>query len=121
MTFLGKKPITERISEMRAAGLSKEEIVRVLYLEKYPIYEITESLALSSNELSSLNERLRLYLLRCPVGHKFLDDPALHAPDAHYCVECKRWFNEWTLKDEIELEVRRLKEKELRRTETSTL
>ncbi|MBS7640109.1 hypothetical protein KEJ12_00450 [Candidatus Bathyarchaeota archaeon] len=118
---MGKKPITERISEMRAAGLSKEEIVRVLYLEKYPIYEITESLALSSNELSSLNERLRLYLLRCPVGHKFLDDPALHAPDAHYCVECKRWFNEWTLKDEIELEVRRLKEKELRRTKTSTL
>lgn len=112
MTFLGKKPVEERIKEMREAGLCKEEIVKILYLEKYPIFEITESLHLSSEELLAINERLRLHLLRCPVGHKFLEDPVLHAPDAHYCVECKRWFNESTLRDEIELEIMRLKEKE---------
>jgi len=110
--FLEKKPIAERIRNMRSSGLSKEEIVKTLYLEKYPIFEITEALNLSSQELFEINERLRLYLLRCPVGHKFFDDPALHAPDAHYCVECKRWFNESTLRDEINLEIRRLREKE---------
>lgn len=107
-----KKPIEERVKEMRESGLSREEIVKNLYLEKYPIFEITEFLHLSSNELLAINEQLRLYLLRCPAGHRFLEEPALHAPDAHYCVECKRWFNESTLKDEIELEIRRLKEKE---------
>ncbi|MEM1515474.1 MAG: hypothetical protein QXH24_05440 [Candidatus Bathyarchaeia archaeon] len=109
---MGKKSITERIKEMQATGLSREEIVKLLYLEKYPIFEITETLNLSSEELSEINKRLRLYLLRCPIGHKFVDDPALHASDAHYCIECKRWFNETTLRDEIELEIRRLKEKE---------
>ncbi|MEM2272884.1 MAG: hypothetical protein QXX56_01545 [Candidatus Bathyarchaeia archaeon] len=90
MTFLGEKPITERIKNMRIAGLSKEEIVKTLYLEKYPISNITEALGLSSQELFAINENLRLYLLRCPVGHGFLDDPVLHAPNAHYCIECKR-------------------------------
>lgn len=116
MTFLGKKPINERIKEMQEDGLTKDEMVKFLYLEKYPIFEITESLNISSEELSEINKRLRLYLLRCPAGHRFLDDPALHAPDAHYCVECKRWFNEPTLKDEIELEIRRLKERESQRS-----
>jgi len=112
VTFLEKKPITERIKEMQAAGFPKEEIIKVLYLEKYPIFEITETLLLSSEELLAINERLHLYLLRCPAGHRFFEDPVLHAPDAHYCVECKRWFNELTLKDEINLEIRRLKERE---------
>lgn len=106
-----KKPIIERIKSMQLIGLSREEIVKTLYLEKYPIFEITEALNLSSQELFEINERLHLYLLRCPVGHRFLDDPALHAPDAHYCTECKRWFNESTLRDEINLEIRRLREK----------
>ncbi|MEM1585895.1 MAG: hypothetical protein QXX99_01100 [Candidatus Bathyarchaeia archaeon] len=107
-----RKMIAERIKEMEAAGLPREEIVKSLYLEKYPIFEITETLGLSSGELLAINERLRLHLLRCPVGHKFLDDPVLHAPDAHYCIECKRWFNESTLRDEIDLEIIRLKERE---------
>lgn len=112
MRFLERKPISERIKEMRAAGLPSEDIVKTLYLERYPIFEMTEALGLSSNKLMEINERLRLHLLRCPVGHKFLDDPVLHAPNAHYCVECKRWFNESTLRDEIDLEIRRLREKE---------
>lgn len=110
--MLSRKPIRDRVREMRLNGLSREEIVKILYLEKYPIFEITEVLKISSSELKDLNNKLNLFLLRCPVGHKFLDDPALHANDAHYCVECKRWFDEKTLRDEIFLEIRRLEEKE---------
>lgn len=92
--------------------MSRREIVKILYLERYPIFEITETMKISSKELSEINESIRLYLLRCPAGHKFLEDSALHTSDAHYCIECKRWFNEATLRDEIELEIKRLKEKE---------
>jgi len=112
VTGLDKKPIRERLEDLRRSGLSREEIVKTLYLEKYPIFEITEALSISHEELRDISERLKLFLLRCPSGHRFLSDPALHAQDAHYCVECKRWFNELTLRDEIELEIKRLKEKE---------
>jgi len=109
-----RKPISDRIREMQLGGLSREEIIKNLYLEKYPIFEITETLNISSKELREIEDRLKLSLLRCPAGHRFLEDPALHANDAHYCIECKRWFNERTLKDEIYLEISRLEEKEKR-------
>lgn len=112
MIGLERKPIRDRLREMLESGLSREEIIKTLYLEKYPIFEVTEALGISHTELKDINETIKLFLLRCPSGHRFLNDPALHAQDAHYCVECKRWFNEATLKDEIELEIRRLKEKE---------
>ncbi|MEM1581820.1 MAG: hypothetical protein QXK89_04835 [Candidatus Bathyarchaeia archaeon] len=69
-------------------------------------------MSISSSELKEISETLKLFLLRCPAGHRFLDDPALHTEDAHYCIECKRWFNEATLRDEIDLEFKRLREKE---------
>ncbi len=107
-----RKPIAERLREMRDKGVSRSEALKILYLEKYPIFEITSHMGVTSSELQKLNEQIKLFLLRCPAGHRFLDDPALHADDAHYCVECKRWFNETTLRDEIELEIKRLREKE---------
>lgn len=113
MICLERKPLSERLREIQSSGLSKEEIFKTLYLERYPIFEITEALGVSSDELKEINDKLRLFLLRCPIGHRFIDDPALHTSDAHYCIECKRWFNESTLMDEINLEIRRLKEKEM--------
>ena len=107
-----KKPIEERLKELQSRNLSREEMLRILYLERYPMFEITKNLGIKSSELKEVSENLRLFLLRCPIGHKFRSDPALHAEDAHYCVECQRWFNDATLKDEIELEARRLREKE---------
>ncbi|GEM_PF-852520 len=109
---LERKPIAERLREMREEGISRSDMLKILYLEKYPIFEITSCMGITSSELQKLNEEMKLFLIRCPAGHRFLDDPALHAEDAHYCVECKRWFNEATLRDEIELEIRRLREKE---------
>ena len=106
------RPIGERLKELQAQPASREEKLRILYLEKCPIFEITQALEISSAELQELNNRLKLFLLRCPVGHELSKDPALHAIDAHYCTACQRWFNEATLKDEIELEIRRLKERE---------
>lgn len=107
-----KKSIEERVEEHQSRTLSRKEMLRILYLERYPIFEITEVLDMNSSELDELSRDLNLFLSRCPVGHKLLDDLALHCEDAHYCVECHRWFNEATLKDEIELEIRRLQEKE---------
>jgi hypothetical protein len=112
--FLERKPLFERLREIQESGLSREEIFKILYVEKYPIFEITEALGFSSDELKEVNDRLKIFLLRCPVGHKFIDDPALHTSNAHYCVECKRWFNESTLMDEINLEIKRLKEREMK-------
>lgn len=109
---MDKKSIIDRIREIQLSGFSREDLVKTLYLEKYPIFEITETLKISSSELRELAEKLKLFLLRCPVGHRLPEDPALHANDAHYCVECKRWFNEKTLKDEILLEIKRLEERE---------
>ncbi|MBS7654595.1 MAG: hypothetical protein QXU95_02345 [Candidatus Bathyarchaeia archaeon] len=105
-----RKPIAERLREMQDKGISRIDALKILYLEKYPIFEITSYIGITSSELQKLNEQIKLFLLRCPAGHRFLDDPALHAEDAHYCVECKRWFNETTLRDEIELEIKRLRE-----------
>ena len=85
-----ENPLPGKISNVRDNQKSRHKIVRA----------------------QEVSENLRLFLLRCPIGHKFRSDPALHAEDAHYCVECQRWFNEATLNDEIELEIRRLKEKE---------
>jgi len=107
-----KKPIQEREEELRSQDISKKEMLRILYLEKYPLFEITQILGINSSELQQLGRDLNLFLTRCPVGHKLINDPVLHAEDAHYCVACQRWFNDATLKDEIELEVKRLKEKE---------
>lgn len=107
-----KKPIQERMDELRSQNVSNKEGVRVLYLEKYPLFEITQVLGIDSSELQQLDRDLNLFLTRCPVGHKLVNDPVLHAEDAHYCVACQRWFNDATLKDEIELETKRLKEKE---------
>lgn len=107
-----KRPIEERLKELESQDLSREEVLTVLYLERYPMFEITKILGMESSELKEVSENLGLFLLRCPIGHKFRSDPALHGEDAHYCVECQRWFNEATLNDEIELEIRRLKEKE---------
>ncbi len=107
-----KKPIEERLEEIQFQNPSRKEIVSILYLEKYPIFEITKILSIDSSELRKIDDNLKLFLLRCPVGHRLYNDPALHAEDAHYCTKCQRWFNEATLKDEIELEIERLKEKE---------
>ena len=111
---LRAKPIEERLKTLRSRGFTREEILRILYLEKYPMFEITRALEMTPDELRRLSEKLKLPLLRCPAGHRFLDDPALHAADAHYCVVCKRWFNKATLTDEIELEIKRLEEKGLK-------
>jgi len=112
---LNRRPLLDRLREMQSRGLSREEMLKTLYLEKYPIFEITEALGITSSELKEINDRLKLFLLRCPAGHSFLNDPSLHANNAHYCVGCKRWFDESTLMDEINLEIRRLREKEARR------
>ncbi|MEM2961309.1 MAG: hypothetical protein QXU67_06855 [Candidatus Bathyarchaeia archaeon] len=109
---MNRKPVTDRLRELQIKVSSRSEILKILYLEKYPAFEITSAMNISSSELQTINEELKLFLLRCPVGHRFLNDPPLHAEDAHYCVECKRWFNEASLKDEIDLEIKRLKEKE---------
>jgi len=103
------KPVTERLKELQSQGFPRMQILSILYVEKYPIFEITDALTITSDELRELNEGLKLFHLRCPVGHRFPEDSCLHAKDAHYCVECKRWFDEATLKDEIELEIKRLK------------
>ncbi|MFQ6095056.1 MAG: hypothetical protein ACE5NN_02820 [Candidatus Bathyarchaeia archaeon] len=100
------------MKDLQSENLPKAEILKTLYLERYPIFEITRALGIDSSELQEMSKRLKLFLLRCPLGHRFPDDPALHAQDAHYCIRCERWFNEATLKDEIELEIRRLREKE---------
>jgi len=107
-----RKTVQERIEELRSQNLSRKEMTRILYLEKYPIFEITKTLGMNSSELHELDDNLKLFLTRCPVGHKLVGDPVLHVEDAHYCTICQRWFNDATLKDEIELEVRRLKERE---------
>jgi len=107
-----EKSVQERLGELLSQNLSRKEVVRILYLEKYPTFEITEVLGINSSELQQLEYDLRLFLSRCPVGHKLPSDRALHAEDAHYCVGCERWLNEATLKDEIELEIKRLKAKE---------
>lgn len=107
-----RQPIKERLKELQSQNVSRREILRMLYLEKYPIFEITEILCMGSSELQELSKKQMLFMLRCPVGHPLPKDPALHAEDAHYCIECQRWFNEATLNDEVELEIRRLREKE---------
>lgn len=107
-----KRSIEERLKELQYRNLSKREMLTALYLEKYPIFEITKVLGINSSELRELSDDLILFLLRCPVGHKLLNNPALHTDDAHYCIECQRWFNDATLKDEIKIEIRRLKERE---------
>mgnify|MGYP007013807724 CR=1 FL=1 len=114
--MMKRKPIEEKLRSLMAENLSREDILRVLYLERYPIFEITEALNMTSEDLRLLSEKLNLYMLRCPAGHRLLEDPALHASDAHYCIECKRWFNDSTLRDEIELEIRRLEEEESKRS-----
>lgn len=106
------KPIGNRLKELQSKDLPKPEILKTLYLETYPIFEITGALGIDSSKLQQLSERLNLFFVRCPSGHTFFDEPALHAENAHYCTECKRWFNEATLRDEIYLEIGRLKEKE---------
>ena len=111
-----RKPIEDRLRSLRAKNFSREEMLRILYLEKYPIFEITKALNMTSKDLRFLAEKLNLYMLRCPAGHRLLENPALHASDAHYCIECKRWFNDSTLRDEIELEIRRLEEEESKRS-----
>ena len=108
------KSIEEKLKDLKSRGLSREEILSILYMEKYPIFEITEALSITSKELQTLSQKLNLSKSRCPQGHRFIDDPALRAADAYYCSKCMRWFDEATLKDEIELEVRRLEEKEKR-------
>jgi len=108
------KPIEEKLKDLKHKGLSREEMLSILYVEKYSIFEITEALSITSNEFQMLSQKLNLYKSRCPQGHKFIDDSALRAADAYYCSKCMRWFDEATLKDEIELEIRRLKEKEKR-------
>jgi len=111
-----RKPIEDRLRSLRAKNFSREEMLRILYLERYPIFEITKALNMTSKDLRFLAEKLNLYMLRCPAGHRLLENPALHALDAHYCIECKRWFNDSTLRDEIELEIRRLEEEESKRS-----
>lgn len=114
------EPIEERVRTLQSKNLTREEILRTLYLEMYPMFEITRALRITPDELRRLSEELDLPLLRCPAGHRLLDDPALHAMDAHYCVVCKRWFNRATLMDEIELEIRRLEEKAVKKESDPT-
>jgi hypothetical protein len=106
------KPIGNRLEELQSKALPRPEILKTLYFETYPIFEITRALRIDSSKLQELSERLQLFLLRCPSGHRFSNEPALHAENVHYCTECQRWFNEATLRDEIDLEIRRLREKE---------
>jgi hypothetical protein len=106
------KPIGNRLKELQSKDLPKPEILKTLYLETYPIFEITRALRINSSKLHGLSERLNLFHMRCPSGHRFFAEPALHAENAHYCPECRRWFDEAMLRDEIDLEIRRLKEKE---------
>lgn len=106
------KPIGNRLKELQSKDLPRPEILKTLYLETYPIFEITRALRIDSSKLQQLSERLNLFFMRCPSGHRFFDEPALHAENTHYCTKCQRWFNKATLRDEIELEIRRLREKE---------
>jgi len=106
------KQIGNRLKELESEELSRLEILKTLYMETYPIFEITGALRIDSSKLHELSERLELFLMRCPSGHRFFDEPALHAGNAHYCPECRRWFDEAMLRDEIDLEIRRLREKE---------
>ena len=102
------QPIEKRIEELCAKNFSREEMLKTLYMEMYPLYEITEILNITSEELKTLSLKLNLPYLRCPSGHRFVNDPALHTEDAHYCIVCRRWFNDSTLRDEINLEIQRL-------------
>ena len=103
------KPTGDRLKELQSRNLPRAEVLETLYLERYPIFEITRALGINSSELQEMSERLKLFFLRCLCGHRFPEDYALHAEDAHYCTKCQRWFNEATLRDEIELEIKRLK------------
>jgi len=30
--------------------------------------------------------------MTCPQGHKFPNGEVFHAPDAHYCMKCDKWY-----------------------------
>jgi len=81
-------------------------------LERYPLFEITAALKVSSRELREFAEGLSLPLTRCPQGHRLIGIPGLHAHSVHYCVKCERWFTDGMLRDEVNLEVARLEQQE---------
>lgn len=109
---MSAKPLGERARELADNQVSREKALLTLYLERYPLSGITAALAVSSQELRDLSERLSLRLVRCPQGHELTGAPGLHVSAAHYCVKCGRWFTEGMLGDEVNLEVARLQEHE---------
>jgi hypothetical protein len=49
------KPIVERVSELKAEGLSREELISRLMMEKYNMRDIVKALKISVHEIGRIS------------------------------------------------------------------